>query len=315
MARFCTKCGSPAANDQVKFCAKCGTALPAPAATTGAPSHPRAAAPPPAAQPVAAAPAPPAAPPAAAKSSGPWVKIIVGVLGFLALVTVLGLGTCAYLGYRLKQKVEQAKSEYGLDKLGSLSSKIPSGSSSPSTNVQGRDVCSLLSKEEVTEITGVTITEARGSTEKCDYASATNPTVAEVTVTWQNGATSYKMLAVTMKLNTPPSPSVPDGTDPVTGKPRFKKLPSVLQNLPGIGDEAIMMTPFQGEVKEDWQRDMKRDSADAVSTAMLKGMRDLVGQFPLAFRKGDVMVMVGVSESHDPDEAKKAMAAKIAPRI
>ena len=45
---------------------------------------------------------------------------------------------------------EADRVEYGLDKLGSLPTS-PTGSSA----VQGRDVCSLLTKEEVSEITGV----------------------------------------------------------------------------------------------------------------------------------------------------------------
>lgn len=283
MARFCTHCGNPNTNDAAKFCAKCGATFPAQGATTEPAVPPTPAPPPAAAHPVAPAPAPPAAP-RAAKSSGPWVKIIVGVLGFFALVSVLAIGTCAYIGYRVKNRVEQAKAEYGLDKL-----TLPSASSG-SSNVQARDVCSLLSKEEVTEITGVAITDAHSSTEKCTYASAANPMVAEVMVTWQGGAMAFKIAAATTKVS-------------AAGEPLIKKLP-------GIGDEAFTMTPFQGKLKESFQHDLKDDKS-----GMLKGMSNLLGQFPLVFRKGDVMVSVGVSESPDPDEAKKALAAKIASRL
>jgi hypothetical protein len=289
MARFCTQCGTPAANEQVKFCAKCGAALPTPAAAPAEapPPAPRAPAPPPAppaasqaVQPVAAAP-----PAGAAKSSGPWVKIIVAVLGFFVLMGVLGIATCAYIGYRAKQKIEQAKAEYGLDKLAS-SGTNPGGAST----ANAREVCELLTKEEVGEITATTITEATGNTEKCTYASETNPTVAEVVVTWQGGTMAYKIQAGVSKFG-------------ASGAP-------VMERIPGIGDEAFTMTPLQGKDKESFEHDMKQDPS-----GMLKGMSNLIGQFPLTFHKGDVMVQVGVTESPDPGEAKKAMASKIASRL
>lgn len=272
MARSCPKCGAPAASDQTKFCAKCGTALPAPGATASPPS----------AQPAAAGTA--AAP---AKSSGPWVKIIVGVLGFFVLVGILAMGTCAYLGYRLKQKVEQAKSEYGLDKLGS---NLPSASpGSPAT--PAREACSLLTKEEVTEVTGIEVTEVHGDTAKCTYASATNPTLVETSVTWENGAMGYKMMVGTMKFNAPGG----KGYAPITG----------------IGDEACCTLGLQGGQREEFKKEVKSDE-----TGMLKNIPNLLGQFPLMFRKGDISAMVGVSEARgDLDEAKQALAKKMVARL
>jgi hypothetical protein len=284
MARFCTKCGA-AASEQVKFCAKCGAALPAPSTTSAAPPPTTAQASPPVAPPVTpAASVPTAAAPA--KSSGPWMKIILAVLGFFVVLSVLGIATCVYIGYRVKQKVEQAKTEYGLDKLSNLPS-TPSGSST----AQARDVCSLLTKEEVSDITGVTITEAQGTKEQCTYASATNPTVVQDNVTWEGGAMAFKITAGVTKFGAAGAP--------------------VIEKIPGIGDEAISMTPFQGKDKESFQHDMKDDKS-----GMLKGMANMIGQFPLMFRKGDVMVSVGVSEARgDNDDAKKALAAKIASRL
>lgn len=273
MARFCTKCGNPAANDQEKFCATCGAAL----------------APPPAAPPLSAGPAVPATPALsessaapAQKSSGPWMKIIMGLLAFFVLLCVLAVGTCAYIGYRVKQKAEQVRADYGLDKLA-----IPSSSSA----AQARDVCSLLSKEEVSEITGVTITETHGSTSQCTYASASNPMVVQDNVTWQGGAMAYKISTSVVKFN-------------ASGAP-------VIEKIPGIGDEAITMTPFQGKDKESFQHDLKDDTS-----GMLKGMSNFIGKFPLMFRKGDVMVSLGVSEARgEIDEAKKGLAIKIASRL
>jgi len=281
MARFCTHCGNSIANEGAKFCAKCGTTLPAQAATTEAAAPPAQAPPPTAAQPVASAPVPPAAP--AAQSSGPWVKIIVAVVGFFVLIGVLAIGTCAYVGYRVKKRVEQAKSEYGLDKLARSSS-----SSSSSSTVQERDVCSLLSKEEVSEITGATITEAHGTTSQCTYASATNPTVVQDNVSWQGGAMAFKLAVMSMKMS-------------AGGQ--------AIVNLPEIGDEACTIG-LEGKTKEDLQREAKNDQS-----GMLKGMTNLLGRSPLMFHKGDVMVSLGVSEARDIDEAKKTIATKIASRL
>jgi hypothetical protein len=214
------------------------------------------------------------------------VKIIVGVLAFFVLVCVLALGTCAYIGYRVKKRVEQAKTEYGLDKLPGMPSN-PNGS----PPVQARDVCSLLTKEEVTEITGVTITDAQGTTEKCTYSSATNPTVFTDSVTWQGGTFAFKMAQGTMKLSTAGTP--------------------VVTSVPGIGDEAVTMAPYQGKDKENFQNDLQKDQS-----GLLKGMAGMLGQVPLMFRKGDIMATVSVTEAHgDIDEAKKALALKMVSRF
>ena len=206
------------------------------------------------------------------------MKIIIGVLAFFLLVGVLGIATCVYVGYRVKQKVEQAKTEYGLDNTG-----LP--------RVEARDVCTLLTKEEVSDITGVTITEAQGSTEQCTYASASNPMVVQDHVTWQGGKMVYKMSAGVTKMS-------------ASGTP-------VVQNVPGVGDEAFTMTPFQGKDKDSFQQDLKNDKS-----GMLKGMANMMGQVPLIFRKGDVMVTLSVTEaSGDSDDAKKALAIKIASRL
>ncbi|HEV2352269.1 MAG TPA: zinc ribbon domain-containing protein [Terriglobia bacterium] len=84
MAKFCSSCGSPVGDNQ-KFCGKCGS--PAGASTTS-PATPVAVAP------VAAAP----------KKGSSAVKIIVAIVGLLALVSVLAIGSCFYIGYKIKQK-------------------------------------------------------------------------------------------------------------------------------------------------------------------------------------------------------------------
>ncbi len=83
MAGFCTQCGA-ALEEAAEFCGQCGarqeTRAPAPASPSSAPAQ---------------------------KSGSPFLKIVAAVLGFFALVTVIGIGSCVYLGYRVKQKAEQ----------------------------------------------------------------------------------------------------------------------------------------------------------------------------------------------------------------
>jgi hypothetical protein len=294
MARFCTQCGTAATSDEVKFCSKCGAALPAPAPAPAAPAPTQAQAAPArsAAAPPAAAPAPPAAaapahpsaaPPAAApaaaapvaaKSSNTFVKILVGVLAFFVLVGVLGVATCAYIGYKAKQKFDQAKTEYGL------------GNTGPAA--QERDVCSLVTKEEVTEFTGVAITSVTGSTSKCTYASESNPVVLETDVSWQGGALGLKLGIASLKAM--------GGTD------------TIIQ-VPGIGDEAYTIG-LKGKTAEDMQHEAETDQSGTV-----KGMTHLLGMAPLMFRKGDVMMTIRLTQAADPDTAKQAIAKAAVGRL
>jgi len=117
---FCVKCGAPAANGQMKFCLECGAPLPTPTVAippASAPTPP-AAKPPSTATAVAAAPSnpPPAStqpvaraapPPPPPKSGNTFLKIVVVVLGFFALRAAIGIGSCIYIGYRVKRKAEQ----------------------------------------------------------------------------------------------------------------------------------------------------------------------------------------------------------------
>ena len=102
MSRFCTQCGS-SIEENAAFCGNCGARQ--------EPPQPAAAGPPPAAppKPVQAeagpvvTPASPAAPP---KSGNLFLKVVAIVLGLIALVTVAAIGSCIYIGYRVKRKVE-----------------------------------------------------------------------------------------------------------------------------------------------------------------------------------------------------------------
>jgi len=181
MAGFCTKCGTPIGDD-VRFCLQCG----APVATpTGAAPRPAPAAP----AAVQAAGAAPGAAPAKSGSSG--VKIILWVLAILALIMVLAIGSCVYFTYQVKKKARQLSQTYRYDMMqGTTSGRAATA----------RGVCSLVTKEEVGEALGTTISEANGGTTNCRYTLSTgNNQALAVQVTWQGGALAMKIAAMAFK--------------------------------------------------------------------------------------------------------------------
>ena len=92
---FCTKCG--AALGGAKFCTSCGAPVASgPVVSTAATANPINT----------------SATSAPATSSSPVVKILMIVLGIIVLVALLGLGTCVYVGYRAKNKVDEVRQAY-----------------------------------------------------------------------------------------------------------------------------------------------------------------------------------------------------------
>jgi hypothetical protein len=81
MSQFCTGCGKPIA-EGAGFCTACGArqAGSSPAANTSA---------------------------AAATKGSPLVKIVVIAVGIVGLIMVIGLGSCIFIAYRVKNKAEQ----------------------------------------------------------------------------------------------------------------------------------------------------------------------------------------------------------------
>ena len=237
MAGFCTKCGSPVGDD-VRFCIQCGTpvAQPPTAAQGPAPAAPAG---------VQAAGAAPGAAPA--KSGSAAVKIIVGLLAFFALVTLLGIGSCVYVGYRVRKRARELSQTYHLDTTQSATS---------GRAASARDVCSLVTKEEVGEALGTTMSEASGGTSNCQYtSSAGNNQALDVHVTWQGGAMALKF-----------STSVLKG---VGGQGFF-------QPVAGIGDEAYiapMGTTLmfrKGDVLVNLQLHMVGNNVDAIKAIAQK---------------------------------------------
>lgn len=113
MARFCSKCGSPA-DAGTRFCQKCGNALDAPATPPVTPPvtpavTPAASAVP---EPVLSQPAPvPAAAPATGqtpqKSGGGCGKVLLIVAGVIVVLVLLGIAGAAYVAYRAKKKIDE----------------------------------------------------------------------------------------------------------------------------------------------------------------------------------------------------------------
>ncbi len=98
---FCPRCGARAVDEKMKFCQKCGAPLLSAAAPSSAPEQPPI-------EPQAAPAIPaPSAPASTAKSSNTLIKVVVAILGLFAVGTVLVLGTCVYLGYKVKHKVAE----------------------------------------------------------------------------------------------------------------------------------------------------------------------------------------------------------------
>lgn len=116
MAQFCTGCGTPV-EEGLRFCSQCGASIAAAEPTVAdvmlepvpAPDEAPVPAPTPAATPLGGQAAPPAA-----KSSSPILKIVIIVVLLFVLLGVAGIATCAYVAYRMKDKVtEQIKLDEG----------------------------------------------------------------------------------------------------------------------------------------------------------------------------------------------------------
>ena len=96
MPKFCVSCGS-SMDESLRFCTKCGAQLGSMPVPTSAPvpGHTPV-------QPTAVG----GAPPKTARS--PLLKVLLIVVGFFAVVTVLGIGSCFYIGYRARRNFQES---------------------------------------------------------------------------------------------------------------------------------------------------------------------------------------------------------------
>ncbi len=139
MTSFCTKCGKQL-GEGAAFCTNCGARAEVQGAIPVQPAPARAATPPASvlqnnvaqapepSPPVTSAGAVPA-PGANQESGSPIVKIIVVVLGFFAVVAVLVIGSCVYIGYRVKKKAEQVQQAYKKEDIGKALGALGQGGS------------------------------------------------------------------------------------------------------------------------------------------------------------------------------------------
>jgi len=158
MANFCNKCGAPSSGGI--FCGKCGAdlrAVPAP--------QPQAAAQPPAPSYATPPPQPPAQAATGAKMS-PLIKIAIVAVVIIFVGGVATVGGMYYLVYRVKQKVQEVKTEV----LGASPSKASAKSGSRAAG----DGCRLLSKEDVGSAIGLEIVATEPTEGGCSYLAKGN---------------------------------------------------------------------------------------------------------------------------------------------
>lgn len=182
MPVFCSGCGTSIA-DGAKFCPACGKAAGAPAASTVAPAAP-----------VFTAPTP------APSGGGGALKIVLIVLGIIAMLGVLMIGSCVYIGYRVKKAAGNFESN----------SKPYMGKKEP---------CSFVSVSEAADALGVPVQDAvpRGNM-GCDYTLGTEGNHMLVQFMWKGGTGIMKLTHTAAQFG---------------GKQTFTELQ-------GLGDEAFV---------------------------------------------------------------------------
>ena len=168
MANFCNKCG--ARSDGGPFCGGCGADM-RKAPAVAQPQSPvvvaQSAVQPQAFQSVPAVPSLPAVPVATPAKSSPLVKILIAVVAIIFVGGALLVGGIYYVVYRVKEKVQEVKTQV----LGETASN-PSGPSGTTANSAGNDGCHLLNKEEVSQALGVEIVATESTDGGCSYLAA-----------------------------------------------------------------------------------------------------------------------------------------------
>jgi len=122
MSTVCPKCGSP---EDGKFCRQCGALVSVSSAAQAAPKTQPAPAP---------SPAPVAASPVKAKGSSVVAKILWTFLTLIVVVMLAGLGSCAYLAYRAKKKVDEIQQALKSGDPNKIAGSLGAGSSGSGAN-------------------------------------------------------------------------------------------------------------------------------------------------------------------------------------
>jgi hypothetical protein len=230
MTKFCGACGAPL-NGTEAFCGKCGASTGQAAATPQQPAE----IPTQPAQPVQFTPVSATQVQAAPKSS-PVLKIVLALVVLLALGGLLLLGGVFYAAHRASQKIHE------------LAGEASSSSGGPfSANTLGDDPCRFLTKEEVSQATGVTIIRTKSRGIGCAYIAEGDP--VEMT------SKHMSMMQGTGGLTAGQSASSGTTQDvevlsyvvmtgalqkALSGK-IFDNLGSASQSLSGVGDQAVVV--------------------------------------------------------------------------
>lgn len=274
MARFCGECGK-SVKEGAAFCAGCGAKLQG--AEQGALEQPGARTP------------GAAAPPASPQTSRPKRKFLVYAAG--TVVGVLGLAICgaAYVATRMSGAEKHLASRFNLETILRSVSSPRGGETEDGRSKAGkssaRDVCGLISKEEMEKITGVNISEMSLNDEKdvCTYAPAENGMLTvTVGVQWQDGALAMRAM---------PEMSKQLATE------------DIRQPVAGIGDEAYILG-VDGETEKQFQQVPQELRAFSSFTTG-----------PLVFRKGDVMVTISAAFAEKKSDMEKKIAAIVVGRV
>ena len=143
MAAFSSSCGGKL-EAGAKFCMQCGQAV------ANAPSAAAQPAAQPAVQPAASTPA----------GGGGALKIILVVLGVIGFCVLLAMGSCFYIGYRIKKRAHELSQSYALN----------------SAPYHGkRDACALITKAEVSQAFGMAVENViQGGDLSCQFRFAGN---------------------------------------------------------------------------------------------------------------------------------------------
>jgi len=196
MAGICTSCGSALEAD-ARRCLQCGAPVSSPPGsgpgeTAG----------------VQTTAAVPALPPV--KRGKAVLRIILGLLAFCTLLAIFSIGSCVYFDYRLHKSGVAVRP---------ASHYAPAQGAHPTGEVEGRDVCSLVTNNEVGEALGATVSSTHTGPTTCRYTSSDNRSMV-ITVSWQGAVMALRFSAMAMKVK--------------AGKA------GIVRQVMGLGDEAYV---------------------------------------------------------------------------
>jgi hypothetical protein len=206
------------------------------------------------------------------KSTSPVLKIVVAVLGFLALATVLALGSCL-LAYRARQKAKELEQAITIPSVApgpvqqqpTPEPQPPSQTVQEITKVTAKDgQCALFSKPELTQLLGTNFVDAAEDATGCTYKGGAPREWVRVEIHWTGGRKEealYRNAYENLKK------SMPAANIPV-------------QPFPGVGDEAYVnlwnvVHVRKGDSEVDFDLRFYHDSTDQTKAVIEKALSKL----------------------------------------